>query len=374
MATTLPEPNFIERDPAKVEAENIALYELMVGKTLQPAQPERLFINIISYRESLLRVQIQAAAIKNLVRFSSGAMLDELGLLVGCKRLDEQPARTTLRFTLSAPLGVDYVIPAGTERGSKDGLWTFATGAALVIPAGQTIGDVLAIATVNGSGANGYLAGDINVELQPLIGIATVANISTTVGGAATEEDGHYIERIILKPDSYSTAGPAAAYCYWAKTAHQDIVDVAVLTSGPGVVDLYPLMSNGLPTAEILALVLAAVAKNRQVRPLTDNVLVHAPTEVQFQIAAAVTLYSWQTDDDATAIAAIAKLLSDYAAGLRTRLSTDLVIDQIRAEIRGYRGVYSSTITLPLADQVLADNEWLNCTNIVITIAGRVNG
>lgn len=371
---TLPEPSFIECDPAKVEAELVAMYEAMTDKTLQPAQPERLFINLIAYRESLLRVQIQAAAVKNLVRFSSGQMLDELGLLVGCQRLQEQPARTTLRVTLAAVLGIDYIVPAGTQRGTKDGLWSFATSVALVIPAGQLTGDVLAIATDNGVAGNGYLPGEVNVEVDPLANVSSVVNISTTVGGAAIESDEHYIERIILKPDSYSTAGPDDAYRYWAATAHQDIVDVAVLSSAPGTVDLYPLMASGLPSQEILDLVESTVANNRQIRPLTDNVVAAAPIEVQFQIEAAVTLYVWQTDDDATAIAAIEKLLTDYAATLRAKLSTDQVVDQIRAEIRKYRGIYKSDITLPLADRVLADNEWLNCTAITVTIAGRVNG
>ena len=56
--TQLPEPNFIERDADKITQEWIALYEEKSGKTLQPAQIERLMIDIGAYRENILRIKI----------------------------------------------------------------------------------------------------------------------------------------------------------------------------------------------------------------------------------------------------------------------------------------------------------------------------
>jgi hypothetical protein len=41
----LPKPEFVKIDPAAIEAELIALYERDSGKSLFPAQIERLFIN-----------------------------------------------------------------------------------------------------------------------------------------------------------------------------------------------------------------------------------------------------------------------------------------------------------------------------------------
>ncbi len=366
------EPSFIDRDAAQVTADLIAIYEQVTGKTLQPAQPERLFIDVIAYREMLLRVAIQQTGLANLVRFAPDLMLDFLGELVGCRRLPAQSVRTTLHFVLSAPLGVDYTIPAGTERGSKDNLYTFATTADLVIPAGQTTGDVAAQATAVGVGANGYLPGDINVEIDPIPNVASCANTSTTMGGADIEDPDHYRARIMLAPEGFSTAGPQGAYEFWASSAHQDICAVAVTTPAAGQVNVYPLMSTGLPDASILALVEATLTASK-VRPLTDQVSALAPTEVDFTIEAAVTLYDWCTDDDATAIANISALLNSYTATMRATLGTDIVTDQIRITIGAYRGFYSVAFTTP-ADQVLADNEWANCTAIAVTIAGRVHG
>ena len=47
--TQLPEPQFIERDADKITQEWIALYEEKTGKTLQPAQIERLLIDVGVY-------------------------------------------------------------------------------------------------------------------------------------------------------------------------------------------------------------------------------------------------------------------------------------------------------------------------------------
>ena len=59
--TQLPEPNFIDRDPDVIIQEWIQLYEEKSGKTLQPAQLERLIIDVGAYRESVLRNKIQEA-------------------------------------------------------------------------------------------------------------------------------------------------------------------------------------------------------------------------------------------------------------------------------------------------------------------------
>lgn len=96
----LTEPDFIERDADKITAEMIAQYEAATGKTLYPAQAERLLIDLWAYREMLVRVAAQEAAKQNLVAFAREPMIDYLGELVGVYRLAAQPATTTLQFLL----------------------------------------------------------------------------------------------------------------------------------------------------------------------------------------------------------------------------------------------------------------------------------
>ena len=81
----LTEPDFIERDADKITAEMIAQYEAATGKTLYPGQIERLLIDLIAYRETLVRTAINDTGRQNLVAFSRAPMLDYLGELVGVR-------------------------------------------------------------------------------------------------------------------------------------------------------------------------------------------------------------------------------------------------------------------------------------------------
>lgn len=103
----LTEPDFIERDADTITAEMIAKYEADTGKTLYPAQAERLLIDLWAYREMLVRVAVQEAAKQNLVAFAREPMIDYLGELVGVYRLAAQPATTTLQFSVDEALAID---------------------------------------------------------------------------------------------------------------------------------------------------------------------------------------------------------------------------------------------------------------------------
>ena len=60
--TQLPEPNFIDRDPELITKEWVELYEKKSGKVLQPAQIERLMVDVGAYRETILRMKISRGA------------------------------------------------------------------------------------------------------------------------------------------------------------------------------------------------------------------------------------------------------------------------------------------------------------------------
>ena len=192
-----------------------------------------------------------------------------------------------------------------------------------------------------------------------------------TTGGADAESDDHYRDRIKKAPEAFSVAGSTGAYIYWAKSAHQDIIDVAVISPSAGVVNIYPLVSTGNPSPEILDLV-EAVLNADKIRPLTDQVDVLEPTQVDFIIMASVTLYSWADAD--SVISQINSALTSYATGLKNRLGGDIVTSQIIAQINGVYGVYKTVLTQPAEDLIIAANEWANCTDITITIEGYANG
>lgn len=368
---SLPEPSFIERDGAKVTEELVKLYEQMTGKTLYPAQIERLIIDLIAYREMLLRIGIQEAAKQNLLAYARYPMLDYLGELLGVKRLPAQPARTTLRFTLAQPLSFDILVSKGTQVETEDGKYIFETIDNVVIPAGQLSAEAQAVCLVQGVGANGYLPGKINRLISVLPYVSSVENISVSYGGSDEEDDERLRQRIREAPERFSNAGSYGAYRFWAMTAHQDIIDVGIISPSPGVVNVYLLMRDGNPSEEVLSLVEKTLNSER-VRPLTDQVFVVSPTRVDFQIRANLTIFRFA--DSGTVQENANKKISEYINTMKQGLGKDIVRSQIIALLNSIYGVYKVDLIEPQADRVLAINEWANCVGFEINIVGSTDG
>lgn len=367
----LPEPSFITRDPAAVTAEMIASYEAATGKTLLPAQVERVLIDLIAYRENLLRIGIQEAAKQNLVEYAIYPMIDHLGALVGVTRLEAQAATCTIRFTLTAARESSTVVPSGTRVETKDGILIFTTDDNLVIAAGASYGDAAATCQTAGIAGNGYLANEVNSLVDVVAYIDTAANTTTTDGGSDAEDDDALRARIKLAPERFSNAGSYGAYRYHALSAHPDIIAVAVTSPSAGVVNVYPLTSTGTPTTDMIGLVAAALT-DEKVRPLTDNVVVLAPTRKAFAIEIQITLYNWP--DSETVQAAVEGALAAYAATQRSELGRDVVTSQIIAAASDVYGVYKVELVSPAADIVNAENEWSDCAEITVTVTGSTNG
>lgn len=373
----LTEPSFISRDIAAITSEMVASYEASTGRTLQPAQVERVLIDLIAYRESLLRIGIQEAAKQCLVAYATYPMLDYLGELVGATRLAAAYAKTTLRFTLVSAQAVAVTVPAGTRVETKDGQVVFVTDADLIIPAGSVTGDVTATATTVGIAGNGYAAGEVNNLLDAVAYVASASNTIITSSGSAAESDDSFRERVKMAPEAFSNAGSKGAYEYWTKSAHSDISAAGVVRASAGVVNVYPLLSTGNPDATMIALVESVLTADK-VRPLTDDVNVIAPTKVDFSITCALTLYATADSDEVSA--AVETALEAYAATLRSGLGKDIVTNQVIAAANGVTGVYKAAITLKdsanatFTDKTLAENEWSNCTAITVSVSGAVNG
>lgn len=84
----LPRPIFVENDPAARVTELVARYEAATGKTLYPAQPERLLIDDFVYADAIQRAAIQYAGEQNLPAYAEGAALDHLAAFFGVARLE----------------------------------------------------------------------------------------------------------------------------------------------------------------------------------------------------------------------------------------------------------------------------------------------
>lgn len=378
--SNLPPPTFVNDadglNPNLILADMIAAFQTAAGRTLQPAQVERLLINLYAYRESLVRNAIQYAGQQNLLAFAIFPMLDYLGQLLGVTRLGAQGALTTLQFTLQNALTLPYTIAAGTQAGTADGQFIFATNADLVVPAGATVATVTATCTAAGPNANGYLPGQVNVLLSPNVLIASLTNTVTTGGGSAPETDDHLRTRIQAAPNQFSVAGPAGAYRYFALSVDPSIIDVEVVSPAPGSVQVYVLTgpitaqpaaspnSAGIANAALLAEVQQALGADN-VRPLTDTVSALAVGEVDYQIAGIVTLFA--DAEPVSTMAAVNAAAQAVALNLAARIQRDIVPSEIVAAL-SVPGVYQVVLTQPSYTQ-LGPGQWANCTAITLAQA-----
>lgn len=328
----LPPITFAEKSVTDVQSAIITSYEGVSGRTLSPADPVRLFLESIAAIIVNQRNIIDFAGKQNLLSYVTDEYVDYLGELVGVTRLEATPALTTIRFTLSAPQASVYSIPADTEL-TVSGL-KFATTELLEIGIGDTTGEVTAECTTDGTGGNGFLPGQIKTLVEPLPFIQSAVNITTSSGGAAAEDVESMVERIRLAPSSFTTAGPVDAYVYWALTANQAIIDVAVSTPTPGVVDVRVLLTDGaLPSTDVIDQV-DEVLSDKTIRPLTDNVQVQAPTASSYNVDVEYWINADNASTAVTIQAQVEQAVTDYKLWQKNRIGRDINPDELLTRMK----------------------------------------
>ena len=370
----LPKPEFVKIDPAATEAEIIASYEKESGKSLYPAQIERLVLNQVAYSETRIKAAIQNAGEKLLVRYSRGPILDYLGDLVGTPRLLSVGAVCTVQFDIVGGQPQDRLIPANTRLTTQNGAVAFLTRQEAVLKAGALTVQVRAVCDTPGVIGNGWAIGQINTLVGEGFTGLSASNITVPVDGAEDEVDPHYIERIILAPEAYTTAGSEGAYRYHALSVHQSIIDVAVRGPEDGLPDgevaIHPLTETGMPTANLLEQI-ERYLTGQKLRPLCDTVRAQMPEHIDWRIKSHITLYAWA--DREPTLAAVRKAAQDYAQELRVKLGLDIVPEQLNARLQ-VSGVYRSVLELPAVPLTLGRHSWADCSEIDILYAGVSDG
>lgn len=364
-------PKFVDIDAKAIEERLITRYEEMSGKKLYLAQVEHLFINEVAYAKTRMLAAIQHTGEQMLVRYSQEPMIDYLGELVGISRLPAQPATTILRWRLSVPLSTQLLIPALTGVTNENGNIAFITQQDVIITAGKLTADVIGICRETGTIGNGYLAGKINTSERFFHQNLSVTNLTETSDGSERETNSSLAERIILAPESFSTAGSEGAYISHTRKVHQSIIAVNVQnheddqTIPPGEVHIFPLTTEGLPSEALLTQIEQYLSREK-VRPLNDTVRAKSPIKVEYQINASLTLFK---DADKDLVLEQAKaVITKWTTENHLKLGRDIVPKQIEA-ILAVSGVYEVTLTLP-GKQIIKNNEWAYCNAINIQFGG----
>ncbi|OBZ08933.1 baseplate J protein [Bacillus sp. FJAT-27264] len=344
----LPEIQFVPEDAASTQQNIITVYEGLTGRTLQPADPVRLFLSSLVTVIVQQRVKINQTAKGNLLRYASGIVLDHKGAFQGSERLDAASAITKLQFTLSIPLASAKPIPAGTRIGPQggDGSIYFATTEYLEIPAGTTSGTVTGECSMAGTAGNGFLPGQVDTLMDPIPFVQAVVNTTISSGGAAAEDDDAFKERIRTAPESYSTAGPGGAYEFWAKSTSAAIIDVHAYSPAAAQVNIVPLLTGGvIPGQDVLDAV-AEIFKDRSIRPMTDKVTVVAPTAVSYNTALTYYISRSRAAESASIQAAVTAAVVSYQLWQKSKLGRHINPSELIARVMA-AGALRVAVTSP---------------------------
>lgn len=360
----LPAITFATADPEQIDIEVVATVEKLLGRKLERADPLRIFLRAVELVVMQQRLLIDQVAKQNLLAFATGEYLDRLGDLVGCERLTESKAVTTMELTLSTTREISTTIRQGTRFTAGDNVY-FALDEPLIFLAGETVKQGKATCTVAGKVGNGYAAGELTQIVDPQAFLQSATNVTKSEGGADTESDASFRERIHEAPEKFSCAGPDGAYRAQAMTVSALISDVAVGSETSGTVQVYPLLKGGeLPGDEILS----AVEKHlndRTIRPLTDFLTVRKPKILEYDIDVSY----WVARSDVAAASAIdaaaQKAIEEYIEWQREKLGRDLNPTELifrlkkcgvkRVEVRSPQFTVTDrfTVSIPLTKNVV---------------------
>jgi len=366
-------PDFIVADANQILADCVAFFEGQSGKKLQRGQVEKMIVNLIAYREKIIKDQINSSCSTQLLRFSSAPMLDYLVELVGVIRIPAQAATVQLQYdVVMGHTGV--TVPAGHRVGSVDGKVVFETIVSTFIPVGTYEVFIEAACQSTGVIGNGYGVGTITSILDPLAFLVDVTNPAATDGGSDQETDDHLRDRAKLAPDAFSNAGSVEAYKYWAKTAHPSIIDVAVTQPTPGTVKLWPLIASGTTPSQITDAVLAVCSQDH-VRPLSDTVQAATPTAANYDIVVNLTAFTGGVD--ATIINSVTAALTSYAQAQKLLLAQSISVAKLidicmrDVDSLGNNTVFDVAVPTPSANVAVGATQWANIGTITVNIVGH---
>lgn len=326
----LPDVSFIDNDTLQAMLERMVKnyedrYRALTGRemNLAPADPMRIALYAAALELYQIEMFVDRAGKQDLLKYSYGEFLDNLAAGRGVTRQPAAAATTTLRFTLSETKTYAVGIPVGTRATNGDGVYFQTLEYAEVAPGDLSV-DVVAECTVDGVEGNDLVPGQINILVDPVAYVESVANTDTSDGGADLETDESLAERTFLAPSSYSVAGPDDAYVYWTKTCNSSIGSVMVTSPEPCEVEIYILMEDGtIPEASVVNGLQAYLADGN-IRPLTDQVTVKTPEVKKFSVDLTYYINRSDSASASTIQQQVTAAIAEYVTWQTTEIGKDI--------------------------------------------------
>lgn len=316
---------FVPTDPKDVEIWLTSQYEEITGETVDPASPERLFIQWMAEIIVLERVMTNYTGNQNIPSRAVGENLDALAELYRTtQRPQAQPATCTMRFTISEAQAFAVLIPVGTRVTDAAATLVWETVEDVYVDIGGTYADVQIRCKTAGTVGNGYVAGQINAIIDPFAYFLSCKNLTTSDGGADEATDEEFYQLIRLSMDGYSCAGARGAYIYFAKQVSTEITDVIATSPSRGVVKLYVLMADGTPAAEEMKGKVLAACSDDDVRPMCDSVSVEDPEMVPYKVKLTYYTQAGDTIGASELEQAVKEKVDEYVAWQCAKLGRDI--------------------------------------------------
>lgn len=371
---SLPDVTFAQKDATTILNDMITDYENayyeQTGQqiTLYPGDPIRIFLYSQSLKEFQLRQLIDFSAKQNLLKYSIGDYLVNLGAFWDVEKSGASYATVTEQFNLSAPQATIQTIPKGIRASTPSGIY-FATTEDIEVPAGTSSITAVIKCTTSGTAGNDFIPGQINILSDPLPWISSVTNIDTSQGGADEEDDDSFREDIHEAPEGYSVAGPEGGYKYWAKKYNQSITDVKVDSPSPGTVDIRVLLKSGeIPTDTFLQ-GLYDFLSDKEKRPLTDKVVTGAPDIINYDISLTYYILKDNADTATTIQTNVNKAVQDYILWQKSKIGRSINVDELSSRIKS-AGAKRSVITSPIYTALTDTQVGIASANITVNYGG----
>lgn len=324
------EYQFIPTDTETIVSLLVSMYERFTGVTVQPASPERLFIQWVSNIIIQERVLNNYTGNQNIPSRAEGENLDALGeLFLERTRPTAKAATCRMRFSISEAQESAILIPSGTRITDASATAVWETFDDVYVPIGETSVEAQVRCQKPGVDGNGYAIGQISTLVDIYDYYSGCSNITASEGGTDDATDDEYYELMRASMDGFSCAGARGGYEYWAKQVSTEIGDVIAITPEPGVVSLYVLMKDGSLAGEEIKRAVLEACNDDERRPLTDLVYVKDAEIVKFDVTLTYYLQTGRTRSAADVSAAVKAAVDEYVTWQNAKLGRDINPSQL---------------------------------------------
>lgn len=356
---SLPKPKVLqELDYEAILEQNIANFKSKYGEDWQPLESDdfKMMLEAFAYRELALRSEFNELAKAFFLSTAVDEDLENYATFYNVEKLLGSYPYAPYEFKISEALAQDVTVPVDLVLTDLTSTYEAKLLEDVVIAAGETIGT----GTVELQLETSSSEAKTEVITTPLPFVVTATSKAAFMNGSDVESNEEFRSRILLSMADKSTAGSEETYLSFAYKADERIEDVAVLSSAPGTVEVYYYSEEA---DDLMQTRIETQLNAKEVRPLTDTVVINKATEVTYSVIAELKILPGQ--ETATVFTNAKESLTAGLEELK-KIGTDITLSEINDFLR-VPGVKEAVISFPTGNLEIATNEIGICSGTTIT-------